>query len=141
MRRDKTSYEDLPPSTQLDLFEELYLPGGQHRGFKMIINWVIFGLFWHFFLNLSTEPKEYTEYTYMILYHFLTSENSNKKYLSKFYIVKFAPARQNFPIRAMAWIRAQFPCLILVLDSLCYHYKYCSITLKIFAFLNKILWD
>ena len=47
------------------------------------------GYFWTFltfFLNLSTEPKEYTEYTYMILYHFLTSENLNKKYFSKSYI-------------------------------------------------------
>ena len=60
----------------------------------MIVSWVIFGLFWHFFfLNLSTEPKEYTEYTYMSLYQFLTSENLNKKYLSKFYMISGSEIR------------------------------------------------
>ena len=59
----------------------------------MIISWVIFGLFLHFFSNLSTEPNEYTEYTYMILYHFLPSENLNKNNLSKFYMISGSEIR------------------------------------------------
>ena len=44
------------------------------------------GYFWTF-LTFFFKPKEYTEYTYMILYHFLNWENLNKKYLSKFYMI------------------------------------------------------
>ena len=43
---------------------------------KTIITLIIDGIFWNlFFLNITTEHKEYTDYIYMIVYRFLSSEN------------------------------------------------------------------